>query len=90
MLNKKIFNFLIKIGLSEQMSTIMARERYGKEKDEFNFIINTMKDQQSQINELIKKLKLLNTDENILNNILSIGVKKHIEIIELYENILIR
>lgn len=90
MLNKKIFNFLIKIGLSEHISTIMARERYGKEKDEFNFIINTMKDQHSQINELIKKLKLLNTDENILNNILSIGVKKHIEIIELYENILIR
>ena len=59
---------LVKIGVPENMAYLIASHKHNKNKDEVDYTINEIKEQQAEIAEFIKDFKPLN-ENLILNNL---------------------
>jgi hypothetical protein len=59
---------LIKVGLPESMAYLIASHKHCKNKDEVDFAINEIKEQQEEIADSIKDFKPLSEKLNLNNN----------------------
>jgi hypothetical protein len=59
---------LIKIGVPENMAYLIASHKHGKNKDEVDFALNEVKEQQEELFNAIKDFKPLSENLNLNNN----------------------
>jgi hypothetical protein len=64
---------LVKLGVPEELAFIIVSNKQGKNKEEVEFLINDIKEQQKEIQDFLKEFKPLN--ENLISNSNNIDVK---------------